>query len=60
MYSFFWVTHAQSVHNETQNVCLSIILSSPPKKKESKPRGDKKKRRSRQHFRVLGFRVLRV
>ncbi len=39
----FLVTHAQSVHNKkTQNLCLGIILFSP-KKKESEPRGDKKK-----------------
>ncbi len=50
----FLATHAQSVHNKTQNLCLGIILFSQ-KKKESEPRGDKKKERSRHHFRVLGF-----
>jgi hypothetical protein len=43
MYSFFLVTHAQSVHNKTQNLCLSIILSSPPNKKNQSQGETRKK-----------------
>jgi hypothetical protein len=40
----FLVTHAQSVHNKAQNLCLGIILLSQ-KKTELKPRGNKKKKK---------------